>query len=344
MQRTAQALQKIGYEISIIDKRKQIGIDSQSKVSVDHVMCWFTKGILFYLEFNTRLLCKLLQMSTDILLSVDSDTLLANTIVSKIKGTPLILDMHELFTEVPELVGYPVKKNIWKWVEKLGITQSSKRYTVSKTIAEQYELRYGKSFEVIRNVPMKNLREGDKQKAANFTLVYLGAINLGRGLKELIHALKQIEDIELMIYGSGDLDVEIRKLIDQLSLSNRVHFIGWIDPKYIPEVLANAHVGVNFLDPKSQSYYLSLANKYFDYIHAGLPIISMNFPEYRLLNQEHKTSLLIDDLSEPTIVDAILKIKNNSAVYSELVDNCKMAKDAWNWQSESKRLTSIFDL
>ena len=120
------------------------------------------------------------------------------------------------------------------------------------------------------------------------------------------------ENVDLIIYGTGDLDAEIQSLIRELNLSERVLFKGWIDPNDIPTLLGKAHVGVNLLDPSSQSYYFSLANKYFDYIHAGLPILTMDFPEYQRLNSEHQTSILISSLKEDAITEAILELKNNT--------------------------------
>jgi len=337
-------LRDAGYDVKVIDRSYRSDTIFKTDLSVDHITCWFSTGALFYAEFNIRLIYKLLGTKADILLGVDSDTLLANTLVSKFIGSPLIIDMHELFTEVPELSDSPVKKSIWKWIEKFGINQSVRRYTVSATVANQYHSRYGKSFDVIRNLPLKINTATSITKLKRFTLVYLGAINRGRGIEELIQAVDKIRDIDLIIYGTGDLYQEIKVLIQKLSLTDRIHCKGWLDPKDILLNLCSAHVGINLLDPSSQSYYFSLANKYFDYIHAGLPSISMNFPEYRSLNAKYQTNILIDDLSKEAIIDAILQMKDNQELYGELKRNCEVAKAAWNWQFESKRLISIFDL
>ena len=345
MLRTVSALRARGFEMQVVDKKTKINSSNKQKeIPVHHISTWADKSVLFYFEFNIRLFFKLLRTPTDILLSVDSDTLLANTLISVIRQKPLVIDMHELFTEVPELAGQSFKKAIWRRVEKIGIARSKKRYTVSRTIADHYESRYGRSFEVIRNVPLLADQNEQIKKSTQFTIAYVGAINMGRGLEQLIRVLQKIDDVDLMICGKGDLNLELRSLTEELNLTNRVHFSGWIEPKEIQHQLQKAHVGINLLDSTSQSYYLSLANKYFDYIHAGLPIISMNFPEYRYLNETCQTSILIDDLAEEKIIEAILTLKNETNIYFNLLNNCQTAKDQWNWQSESKRLLSIFDL
>ena len=49
--------------------------------------------------------------------------------------------------------------------------------------------------------------------------------------------------------------------------------------------------------------YLALPNKFFDYIHAGLPQIAMNFPEYIKINQQFEVAVLIEDLNPERIAD-----------------------------------------
>jgi len=107
--------------------------------------------------------------------------------------------------------------------------------------------------------------------------------------------------------------------------------------------LTKAHIGINLLDQTSQSYYLSLANKYFDYIHAGLPVLTMDFPEYRSLNQEFETAILVPDLEVNSLIASIKLIQDNVLLNQRITDNCQLAKSHWNWNVESKKLLSIFD-
>lgn len=342
MLRTADALIEMGHEVQVVCRNFQVARSHVDQISRTHIRTWFSRGFAFYLEFNIRLFFNLLRGQYDTILSVDTDTLLACTVASKIRKKAMIIDMHELFSEVPELAKKSFKKSIWKSIENNCIPRSAHRYTVSQTIADKLYKRTGYQFEVIRNMPIAQEAKPTIQKRTVFTIAYLGVLNTGRGLEQIIEALVDIPDVELLLIGDGDISAELRALVDRLSLKEKVHFAGWVDPSDVHDHLQSAHVGINLLDGSSTSYYLSLANKYFDYIHAELPILSMNFPEYRMLNDAHRTSVLIDDLDIQNIKQEILNLIVDTNRYNQLKSNCLRAKQEWHWKEESKRFESIF--
>ncbi|HEX6171515.1 MAG TPA: group 1 glycosyl transferase, partial [Chitinophagaceae bacterium] len=81
----------------------------------------------------------------------------------------------------------------------------------------------------------------------------------------------------------------------------------------------------------------------FDYIHAGIPQVTMNYPEYKKLNDQFKIAELIDDLEPETIAKAINKILNNNELYLQLKQNCFVAKQELNWQKEKDRLLNFYE-
>jgi len=90
------------------------------------------------------------------------------------------------------------------------------------------------------------------------------------------------------------------------------------------------------------SYYYSLANKTFDYIHAGLPAIHVAFPEYCIINEQLPIGLLVPDLKTTTLVEAIQQLLNDQDLYQQLTDNCETAKSVYNWEQEAVRLVEIY--
>ncbi|HXH19033.1 MAG TPA: glycosyltransferase, partial [Chitinophagales bacterium] len=212
--------------------------------------------------------------------------------------------------------------------------------TVSDSLAIEFQKLYGIRFETIRNVPRKAVTS-PHHPHGNYML-YQGALNAGRGLQQLIEAMKSLS-IPLKIAGEGDLSDELRKKVKTLKLEDRIEFLGYVPPDMLDEITANAWLGLNLLENKGLSYYYSLANKFFDYINHGVPSLNMNFPEYRKLNERFEVSVLLDNLELRNIVRAVYSLQNNQPKYEQLKKNCFAAREEFNWDAEEKKLTALYE-
>ena len=90
------------------------------------------------------------------------------------------------------------------------------------------------------------------------------------------------------------------------------------------------------------SYYYSLANKFFDYLHAGIPQITTDFPEYRSLNENYDVAIYAE-LNATSIASAIQKLVTDKTLYERLQNNTLTAREALNWQKESEKLLAFYD-
>ena len=297
----------------------------------------FNKGVLFYSLFNLRLLLLLLFKRANIYCAVDSDTLLAFTLLSKIKNVPLVYDAHEYFAEVPELENKTRKKAIWHWITQKGVQQSCARYTVSESLALVLSERYKAPFETIRNVP--SYKDKDIHiKFSRPTILYQGALNKGRELELLIKTMEQLPEFDCLIVGEGDLSIALR---EQSKNSTNVQFLGLLSPDKIKTITQKVFFGYNLLDAKSLSYYYSLSNKYFDYMQAGVPSISSALPEYELLNRKWVCGLCIPN-TETDLINCLKKYANDHLAYEKLQQNALLASLNNNWEIESQKLVQIY--
>ena len=89
--------------------------------------------------------------------------------------------------------------------------------------------------------------------------------------------------------------------------------------------------------------YLSLSNKFFDYIHAGIPQIAMNYPEYKRINDRYQVAVLIDELKPAVISNAVNKLLGDKELYSRVKQNCFLAKKELNWQREREKLFKFYE-
>lgn len=346
MQRICKSLAEAGHEVTLIGRQrkhsKPLKDHSDIRSGVFHqkrLKCFFDKGKFFYLEYNLRLFFFLLFQKTDIICGIDLDTIFPTWLVTKCRNKTFVYDAHEYFTETSSLHGREREKRIWKWVESFIVPKVKYAYTVNQSIADIFQKEYGTRFEVIRNVPvLQNLpsKENKKEKY----ILYQGALNKGRGLEFLISCMPDI-DQKLFIAGDGPIRSQLEKMCQDLAVEKKVEFLGFIFPEELKTVTQNAWVGLNLIENTGLSYYYSLANKFFDYIHAQIPQICMDFPEYRLLNDQYKCGLLLPDFDKATFINLIQQLENNEA-YQSCVKNTMEARQSLNWQIESKKLIEFY--
>lgn len=302
----------------------------------------FSRGKLFYVEYNLRLLLFLLRHRADCINSVDLDTLLPGYLVSRLRRIPLVFDAHEYFSETPEVVRRPLVRKVWEGLARLILPRVRNAYTVGPALARLFGERYGTRFAVIRNLPVQKIPSEEKNLQEKKVILYQGMLNEGRGLECAIRAMVHLPELELWLAGKGDVEQLLRGLTAEYGLQDRVRFLGFVSPAALPALTARAWLGLNLLENRGLSYYYSLANKAFDYIQAGLPSIQMDFPEYSALQREYGCFVLLSQLDEKTLAFAIRDLVVRPEAYEQLAQNCRQAAAQLHWAPEAERLLAIY--
>ena len=306
------------------------------------ISCLFNTSWLFYLEFNLRVFFCLLFSSLDAICAVDLDTALPVLFISRIKRIPRVFDARELWTEMKPVIDRPRIQRMWKKIEQYCLPKFKNGYAVSTSIANELGKNYGVQYITIRNISiLQNEKTGTQAGITEPFLLYQGYIHEARGIEQLIAAMQKIS-IKLVICGAGNVLDNCIKLSRDLMLEDKVVFKGLVPPGQLRNFTEHAFIGFNLVEPSGLNQYYSLANKFFDYIHAELPQVTMNFPEYKRINDEYEIAILIDDINPETIAKAILQLINDNALYQRLKNNCRKAKVVLNWQQEEKRLVEFY--
>ncbi|MES2560562.1 MAG: glycosyltransferase [Bacteroidota bacterium] len=341
MMRICGTLADAGYQVELVGRTLKHSAPLDSKnYKQTRLNCKFTKGKLFYIEFNVRLFFYVLFSKAKVLSSVDLDTILPHTLVSKIRSKKLVFDAHEYFTEVPEVYNRKLTKAVWGMVGKICIPQVDVAYTVSQSLAEIFTGKYFKKFEIIRNVPQLAAVVIPHKEQPLPIIFYQGDVNEGRGLEQMIGAMPLL-NAHLHIAGEGPMLNQLKQLVQSLNVTDKVKFLGYVKPEQLPALLAEATIGLNVLENRGLSYYYSLANKFFAYMHAGLPQVCAPFPEYKLINETHEVAVLTD-CTTPALLDTINDLLQDRNRYSKLQRDCEAARQQYNWQSESQTLIRIY--
>lgn len=339
MQRICTTLSEEGYEVCLIGRLLPGSAPlPQWNFKTVRLKPFFTKGKLFYIEWQLRLFWFLLFHRPDIYSAVDLDTLLPNLFCARLRGKRPVYDAHEFFTEVPEVVNRPLVKKTWEKLADYAIPKCQAAYTVGSGLAGLFEKKYGLPFSVIRNVPFRQNFQPSPRKQ-RFVL-YQGALNEGRCLEFLIPAMRDLP-CELWIAGEGDLSSRLRKMTKELQLEEKVRFLGYVPPEELKMLTPQAFLGFNVLENKGLSYYYSLANKSFDYLQAGIPQLCSPFPEYIALAETHPAFIFAEP-GEISIAEAIHTLLLDTSREQEMKAAAGKAAGELTWEKESPRLLNIY--
>ena len=147
---------------------------------------------------------------------------------------------------------------------------------------------------------------------------------------------------KLVICGDGNFMPQLKKLIAKNNVGDKIELRGWTAPDQLRRISQEATIGIALAEKKGLNQWLALPNKFFDYIHAALPQITMNYPEYKKLNDQYNVACLIDDLNQVTIADSINKLLGDETKRNELKNNCVKARQELNWQHEEIKLVEFY--
>jgi len=158
----------------------------------------------------------------------------------------------------------------------------------------------------------------------------------------MLEAMCDLPEFRLILAGEGDLSDQLRQQAQALNLGDRVHFEGFIRPEGLKQLTARAWMGINLLENQGESYYYSLANKFFDYVAAGVPVLTMDFPEYRALHEEFPVAHLLQKLDKTSIVAALRHYQQNPEAHRKMHEQCMLAREKWNWAADEAVLLEVW--
>lgn len=339
MIRICTSLVEAGYDVMLIGREMKNSLLLVAQPFLQkRLFCFFSKGKLFYIEYNIRLFFYLLFKKHDLVCAIDLDSILPCLIVSRLKNKKRVYDAHELFCEMKEIVNRPFIHKAWNFIERHTVPRFKNGYTVNEPIRKILQDKYGVQYQVIRNVSL--LREELPASGEHF-IIYQGAVNHGRSFETLIPAFQWI-DCPLWIYGDGNFMDEAKALIEECGLQNKVLMKGKAMPAALSSITASAVMGITLFENNGLSNYYSLANRFFDYIHAGIPQLCVDYPAYREINKEYNVAVLIDDLSSASIAQKINTLLKDEPGQQAMRQNCQRARLQLNWQAEEKKLVAFY--
>lgn len=307
-------------------------------------------SISYYLNFLRILFSELLKTNSAIYIAEDIYTLPVVTFIAKLRKAKLYYNSREFYAFLGGLRNRKMLQNTIRWIERFFIKKVDQVLVTGEGDAQFLQEYYGISNTVvIRNLPLErkpenkiNLREKLNIPESDLILLYQGVILEGRGFKQILDALAEVDNFHLVTLGSGVFQSEYEKFAEELNISNRVHFLGTIDQSELINYTAAADIGLALIENISKSYYYALPNKLFEYIMAEVPVLCSNLPQMKNIVEEYKVGEVVDIEKDGELVARLKSLTNNRDNLFEYKQNCKTASTELNWQKEYEKVKFLF--
>ncbi len=201
---------------------------------------------------------------------------------------------------------------------------------------------------VVRNFPL--LREFPAADTTDYAtrapvVVHVGNLSRIRASRELIEAMGHLpagSAVRLVLVGrftADGLEAEVRALPGWA----RTDFQGWGDRATVAARLAEARVGVVMFGPHP-NHLAVRSNKLFEYMAAGLPVVTPDFPAWRALVEGTDCGLVADPTDPAAIAMALATLLNDPARARAMGERGREAVLAtYNWEAEFVRLRSLYE-
>lgn len=340
MIRICTSLTEAGYDVLLVGREHKKSKSLQQKIfNQKRLGVGPEQGKVMYLLYWIRLFFYLLFQKADALCAIDLDTILPVLFASKIKGTKRVYDAHELFTEMQEVVTRPREKKIWDAIERYAVPQFTSGYTIGECYAAFFRDKYKVDYAIVRNATV--LRPIIVPEKKELYILYQGAVNVGRCFEFLIPAMQYV-DVPLIICGEGNYYTEAVALTRKHGLEDKVTFKGYVPPDQLKTYTINAWTGITLFEAIGPSNRLSMANRFFDYMHSGVPQLCMAYPEYEKVNAQFELAYLIEEPGIESIAKALNKLISDKSYHHHLQENALKAREIYCWQEEEKRLVQVY--
>jgi len=202
---------------------------------------------------------------------------------------------------------------------------------------------------VVRNVPprlpvsVRKTREELGLPAGKKILIMQGSgINVQRGAEEMVEAMQWVEDAILLLVGGGDVVETLKRMVDERGISHKVMFKGRMPYLELMQYTRNADLGLSLDKPLSINYRLSLPNKIFDYLNAGIPVLASPLVEVKKIIEQYQVGDFIPNHQPKMMADKINEIFLHDHWLVKWRANAKKAAEELNWENESTILKKVY--
>ncbi len=275
-------------------------------------------------------------------------------IIKKIKRCKMIFEVRDVWPDIPVEMGFITSKPVisaLKFSEKLIYKNSAHIIPLSKGMYENIKAKgvSEKKLTTIENIsnlylysPIDTIMEARKNEP--FICIHPGTMGIVNGLDFVLDTAKIVaekdKEIEFLLVGEGNRKEALKKRVEEENITN-VKIRDSVPKREVASLTEKASVGFMCVDTKYKILEDNSANKFFDFLAAGLPVV-INYEGWQ------KEVLEIEqcgfsELTAEKMAERILWIKNNPDIAQSYGRNSRKAAEKYSRDEATRKLDTIIN-
>lgn len=176
-------------------------------------------------------------------------------------------------------------------------------------------------------------------------IAHPGGLTPFQGIWQMVDAMVQIPDYfnaKLVLAGEF-MPPELQYTISTQPGWIKTDYLGWIDRQGVVELLNRAKIGI-MIDQHIPNYLEGISTKLFEYMLAGIPVVSTDLPLTKEFVNAVQCGLVVNPLDIEAIAKAIIWLLEHPVEAEEMGKRGRIAVlQTYNWEREAQKLLRLYE-
>jgi glycosyltransferase involved in cell wall biosynthesis len=257
-------------------------------------------------------------------------------------------DIYMVAANLARLRG-PIKAILAR-LERGWARAADRVFTVNRPYAEQLAQRFGVAQPVIvmncsyrYDPPDPVPHRFHEQLGLDPTtrvVLYQGGFSRGRGVEQLVEAIRRVPNAVLVLMGYGALEAAFRAAAAEPENLGKVHVLPAVAPTELLDWVASADVVGVLFQHDTLNNYLSTPNKFLEAMAAGVPTVCSDHPGMGPIARATGCGIPVEPSDIDAVARAIRQIVDAPATEREATRSRALAEahGTYNWETQVEAL------
>lgn len=297
-------------------------------------------------RFWLRALAASKRLDFDVVHAHDFDTLPLGMAISTLSGRPLIYDAHELYSKMVANEIGPLSRPMWLW-ERSCARRADVIITVSDALASELSGRRTERARVVTTSQSTDALAGanindvrSKYGLRGFVVSYLGSLEPGRFVEELVSSFRPEDRVTAVVGGSGTLE----SVVSKAALHNpAVKYIGTVDADEALRITWASDIILAMMDPTNPNNVVGTPGKIINAMAVGRPVVTTSGLDIAKKIQNAGAGIVIP-WDKASLVESILKAAADPERLKEMGRKGKeLYESHYSWERSKVELVKAYE-